>query len=185
MAELVDAPASGAGAGNGVEVRVLFRAPFFGLSVEHFQIGGVTTTLKIQSIPSHGPPFVSLVALSGMAVAATPISQWGDWRCSACLTSWAYQRTAANRIDGCKANPTLQVASLAAALFFACLGRGSKGSRRESVVCKPFKDLFKRRGNSLDLQFVTEHAIVTPKGKRSKEMAYLPRRELKSARLFI
>jgi hypothetical protein len=28
MAELVDAPASGAGAGNGVEVRVLFRAPF-------------------------------------------------------------------------------------------------------------------------------------------------------------
>ena len=27
MAELVDAPASGAGAGNGVEVRVLFRAP--------------------------------------------------------------------------------------------------------------------------------------------------------------
>ncbi len=29
MAELVDAPASGAGAGNGVEVRVLFRAPFF------------------------------------------------------------------------------------------------------------------------------------------------------------
>ena len=30
MAELVDAPASGAGAGNGVEVRVLFRAPFFG-----------------------------------------------------------------------------------------------------------------------------------------------------------
>jgi hypothetical protein len=26
---LVDAPASGAGAGNGVEVRVLFRAPFF------------------------------------------------------------------------------------------------------------------------------------------------------------
>jgi hypothetical protein len=29
MAELVDAPASGAGAGNGVEVRVLFRAPVF------------------------------------------------------------------------------------------------------------------------------------------------------------
>jgi hypothetical protein len=29
MAELVDAPASGAGAGNGVEVRVLFWAPFF------------------------------------------------------------------------------------------------------------------------------------------------------------
>jgi hypothetical protein len=28
MAELVDAPASGAGAGNGVEVRVLFRAPY-------------------------------------------------------------------------------------------------------------------------------------------------------------
>jgi hypothetical protein len=31
MAELVDAPASGAGAGNGVEVRVLFRAPFHGI----------------------------------------------------------------------------------------------------------------------------------------------------------
>jgi hypothetical protein len=31
MAELVDAPASGAGAGNGVEVRVLFRAPVFAL----------------------------------------------------------------------------------------------------------------------------------------------------------
>ena len=28
MAELVDAPSSGGGAGNGVEVRVLFRAPF-------------------------------------------------------------------------------------------------------------------------------------------------------------
>jgi hypothetical protein len=28
MAELVDAPASGAGARKGVEVRVLFRAPF-------------------------------------------------------------------------------------------------------------------------------------------------------------
>ena len=28
MAELVDAPASGAGTGNGVEVRVLFWAPF-------------------------------------------------------------------------------------------------------------------------------------------------------------
>ena len=33
MAELVDAPASGAGAGNGVEVRVLFRAPFFGTAM--------------------------------------------------------------------------------------------------------------------------------------------------------
>jgi hypothetical protein len=29
MAELVDAPASGAGAGNGVEVRVLFRHHLF------------------------------------------------------------------------------------------------------------------------------------------------------------
>jgi hypothetical protein len=29
MAELVDAPASGAGARKGVEVRVLFRAPFW------------------------------------------------------------------------------------------------------------------------------------------------------------
>jgi hypothetical protein len=29
MAELVDAPASGAGARKGVEVRVLFWAPFF------------------------------------------------------------------------------------------------------------------------------------------------------------
>jgi hypothetical protein len=29
MAELVDAPASGAGARKGVEVRVLFRAPVF------------------------------------------------------------------------------------------------------------------------------------------------------------
>jgi hypothetical protein len=36
MAELVDAPASGAGAGNGVEVRVLFRAPIFNLSVVFF-----------------------------------------------------------------------------------------------------------------------------------------------------
>ena len=31
MAELVDAPASGAGARKGVEVRVLFWAPFFGI----------------------------------------------------------------------------------------------------------------------------------------------------------
>ena len=38
MAELVDAPASGAGAGNGVEVRVLFRAPF--------AFGGLATNAK-------------------------------------------------------------------------------------------------------------------------------------------
>jgi hypothetical protein len=36
MAELVDAPASGAGARKGVEVRVLFRAPFMCFSRFHF-----------------------------------------------------------------------------------------------------------------------------------------------------
>ena len=37
MAELVDAPASGAGAGNGVEVRVLFRAPL-PVKAGHFRL---------------------------------------------------------------------------------------------------------------------------------------------------
>lgn len=40
------------------------------------------------------------------------------------------------------------------------------GSRRESVVREPFKDLLKRWGKSQDLHFVAEHAIVTPKGNR-------------------
>src|SRR4051812_29610758 len=42
MAELVDAPASGAGARKGVEVRVLFWAPFthLGASQNHRQKGG-------------------------------------------------------------------------------------------------------------------------------------------------
>jgi hypothetical protein len=44
--------------------------------------------------------------------------------------------------------------------------RQVSGSRRESVVREPFKDLLKRWGKSLDLQFVAEHAIVTPKGNR-------------------
>jgi hypothetical protein len=44
--------------------------------------------------------------------------------------------------------------------------RQVSGSRRESVVREPFKDLLKRWGKSLDLQFVAEHAIVTPKCNR-------------------
>ena len=44
--------------------------------------------------------------------------------------------------------------------------RQISGSRRESVVREPFKDLLKRWGKSQDLQFVAEHAIVTPKGNR-------------------
>lgn len=44
--------------------------------------------------------------------------------------------------------------------------RQVSGSRRESVVREPFKDLLKRWGKSLDLHFVAEHAIVTPKGNR-------------------
>ena len=44
--------------------------------------------------------------------------------------------------------------------------RQVSGSRRESVVREPFKDLLKRWGKSLDLQFVAEHAIVTPRGNR-------------------
>lgn len=44
--------------------------------------------------------------------------------------------------------------------------RQVSGSRRESVVREPFKDLLKSWGKSLDLQFVAEHAIVTPKGNR-------------------
>lgn len=44
--------------------------------------------------------------------------------------------------------------------------RQVSGSRRESVVREPFRDLLKRRGKSLDPQFVAEHAIVTPKGNR-------------------
>lgn len=44
--------------------------------------------------------------------------------------------------------------------------RQVSGSRRESVVREPFKDLLKRWGKSQDLHFVAEHAIVTPKGNR-------------------
>jgi predicted helicase len=44
--------------------------------------------------------------------------------------------------------------------------RQVSGSRRESVVREPFKDLLKRWGKALDLQFVAEHVIVTPKGNR-------------------
>ena len=44
--------------------------------------------------------------------------------------------------------------------------RQVSGSRRESVVREPFKDLLKRWGKSQDLQFVAEHAIVTLKGNR-------------------
>ncbi|WP_395627942.1 type ISP restriction/modification enzyme [Sphingorhabdus sp.] len=44
--------------------------------------------------------------------------------------------------------------------------RQVSGSRRESVVREPFKELLKRWGKSQDLHFVAEHAIVTPKGNR-------------------
>ncbi len=40
------------------------------------------------------------------------------------------------------------------------------GSRRESVLREPFKDLLKRWSKSQDLQFVAEHGITTPKGNR-------------------
>jgi predicted helicase len=44
--------------------------------------------------------------------------------------------------------------------------RQVSGSRRESVLREAFKDLLKRWGKSLDLQFIPEHDIVTPKGNR-------------------
>ena len=59
MAELVDAPASGAGARKGVEVRVLFWAPFFNpkASQEGRQNGRIlplialTVPVQCQAIP--------------------------------------------------------------------------------------------------------------------------------------
>jgi hypothetical protein len=44
--------------------------------------------------------------------------------------------------------------------------RQVSGSRRESVLREAFKDLLKRWGRSLDLSFIPEHDIVTPKGNR-------------------
>lgn len=40
------------------------------------------------------------------------------------------------------------------------------GSRRESVLREAFKDLLKRWGRSQDLQFISEHDIVTPQKTR-------------------
>ena len=44
--------------------------------------------------------------------------------------------------------------------------RQVSGGRRESVLREAFKDLLKRWGKSQDLQFIAEHAIVTPEGNR-------------------
>ncbi|WP_217430831.1 type ISP restriction/modification enzyme [Sphingomonas bacterium] len=44
--------------------------------------------------------------------------------------------------------------------------RAVSGSRRESVLREAFKDLLKRWGRSHDLQFVSEHDIVTPQKNR-------------------
>ncbi len=44
--------------------------------------------------------------------------------------------------------------------------RAISGSRRESVLREAFKDLLKRWGRSLDLQFVPEHDILTPQKTR-------------------
>ena len=44
--------------------------------------------------------------------------------------------------------------------------RQISGGRRESVLREAFKDLLKRWGKALDLQFIAEHGIVTPKGSR-------------------
>jgi hypothetical protein len=50
MAELVDAPASGAAASNGKGVRALFRTPFLALcdkSIGYFGFGVIFVALKI------------------------------------------------------------------------------------------------------------------------------------------
>ncbi len=44
--------------------------------------------------------------------------------------------------------------------------RSVSGSRRESVLREAFKDLLKRWGRTHDLQFVSEHDIVTPQKNR-------------------
>ncbi len=44
--------------------------------------------------------------------------------------------------------------------------RAVSGSKRESVLREPFKDLLKRWGRTNDLQFVSEHDIVTPQKNR-------------------
>jgi len=54
MAELVDAPASGAGAGNGVEVRVLFRAPF---SNHHCVLDSNPCLSHFRIFPAQAEPF--------------------------------------------------------------------------------------------------------------------------------
>ena len=44
--------------------------------------------------------------------------------------------------------------------------RAVSGSRRESVLREAFKDLLKRWGRAHDLQFISEHDIVTPQKSR-------------------
>jgi hypothetical protein len=65
MAELVDAPASGAGAGNGVEVRVLFRAPFLARTFVSIATASLTENhifsrrIYGRSLESNKVPFMS------------------------------------------------------------------------------------------------------------------------------
>jgi len=47
--------------------------------------------------------------------------------------------------------------------------RKASGANRESVVREAFKDLLKAWGRSLNLQFIPEHAYMTP----TKERRYL------------